>query len=312
MLQQTQVNTVIPYYEKFMQSFPSVSVLADAEEDNVLSHWSGLGYYARARNLHKAAKMVVREFDGEFPDNTEQLQTLPGIGRSTAGAILSLSLGKHEAILDGNVKRVLARVFAVGGWPGKTEVLKQLWSLSEQVTPSKRTDSFNQAMMDLGATLCSRTRPACADCPLSDLCQARIKGVPENFPGKKPRKVIPVRQTVMLLAVDADNRVLMQKRPSSGIWGGLWSLPEIESEDHLNQWCESQGLLLSGQAETHAEFRHTFSHFHLEIRAIRFDVSNSGQTLMEATDSVWYKCGSNTGGMAAPVAKILESFWSFE
>ncbi len=312
MLQQTQVNTVIPYYEKFMQSFPSVSILADAEEDNVLSHWSGLGYYARARNLHKAAKMVAHEFDGVFPDNTEQLQTLPGIGRSTAGAILSLSLGKHEAILDGNVKRVLARVFAVEGWPGKTAVLKQLWSLSEQVTPSKRTDSFNQAMMDLGATLCSRTRPACADCPLSEQCQARIKGVPENFPGKKPRKVVPVRQTVMLLAVDADNRVLMQKRPPSGIWGGLWSLPEIESEDYLNQWCESQGLHLSGQAETHAEFRHTFSHFHLEIRAIRFDVSQSDQTLMEATDSVWYKCGSNTGGMAAPVAKILESFWSFE
>ena len=311
MLQQTQVNTVIPYYEKFMRRFPRVEDLAGANEDDVLSHWSGLGYYARARNLHKAAKMCVEQFGGEFPDTIDELQSLPGIGRSTAGAILSLSLGKPEPILDGNVKRVLARVYAVEGWPGKTAVLNRLWEISETVTPAKRTDAFNQAMMDLGASLCSRTRPVCSECPLSVLCKANRQGNPQDYPGKKPRRTTPVRTTIMLLATDSEDRILLLKRPPNGIWGGLWSLPEVESSDQLDSWCRKQGVKQLGEPEVHAEFRHTFSHFHLDIRALRVPVEQSAETLMEADERVWYKCGSDVGGMAAPVARLLESFWSF-
>lgn len=311
MLQQTQVITVIPYFNKFMESFPNVASLANAEEDAVLSHWSGLGYYARARNLHKTAKIITHELGGELPTTTEQLQELPGIGRSTAGAILSLSHGFHEAILDGNVKRVLARCFAVEGWPGKSDVLKKLWHLSEQVTPSGRTANYNQAMMDLGASLCSRTKPVCTECPLDDICIAKQQNKQTEYPGKKPRKVIPVRNTVMILAKDND-QVLLYKRPPSGIWGGLWSLPEIDSVESLGAWCEQAGVELKSKPQVHAEFRHTFSHFHLEIKAITIDVAIMSNTLMEDRERVWYKCGSNVGGMAAPVARILTSFWSFD
>lgn len=311
MLQQTQVITVIPYFNRFMKSFPNVASLASAEEDAVLSHWSGLGYYARARNLHKTAKVICHELDGALPMTTDQLQELPGIGRSTAGAILSLSHGLHEAILDGNVKRVLARCFAVEGWPGKSDVLKKLWLISDKVTPSKRTANYNQAMMDLGASLCSRTKPACGECPLNDICIARKQGQQTDYPGKKPRKVIPVRNTVMILAKDKDT-VLLYKRPPSGIWGGLWSLPEIESLDSLESWSAQNGVTLKSEPQTHAEFRHTFSHFHLEIKAITVDVEIMTNTVMEDRERVWYKCGSNVGGMAAPVARILTSFWSFD
>ena len=311
MLQQTQVSTVIPYYEKFMFRFPCVEDLAVANEDEVLAHWSGLGYYARARNLHKAAKQLVEEFGGVFPETITELLNLPGIGRSTAGAILSLALGKPEPILDGNVKRVLARVHAVEGWPGKTAVLNRLWGISEAVTPTQRTDAFNQAMMDLGASLCSRTRPVCSECPFAELCLANRQGNPQDYPGKKPRKTTPVRTTVMLLATDPKGRILLLKRPPSGIWGGLWSLPEIESSDQLKIWCAENGLTLTAEPEKHAAFRHTFSHFHLDISALRFSVEQAAETLMEADERVWYKGGSEVGGMAAPVARILESLWSY-
>ncbi len=311
MLQQTQVGTVIPYFNKFMQSFPDVEALACADEDHVLSHWSGLGYYARARNLHKTAKIISNELGGELPKTTELLQELPGIGRSTAGAILSLSGGQHEAILDGNVKRVLARCFVVEGWPGKSDVLKQLWRVSELVTPAKRTANYNQAMMDLGASLCSRTKPICSECPLTGICGANQQGKQTNYPGKKPRKVIPVRNTIMILAKDNDC-VLLYKRPPSGIWGGLWSLPEIESIETLDAWCKKSGLALQSKPQTHAEFRHTFSHFHLKIKVITVDVEIMTNTLMEDSERVWYKCGSSVGGMAAPVARILNNFWSFD
>jgi len=242
MLQQTQVSTVIPYFEKFMASFPSLAALAAAPEDDVLAHWSGLGYYARARNLHKCAKLAVSNYGGVLPQALDELVAMPGIGRSTAGAILSLALGQPTPILDGNVKRVLARYFAVDGWPGKSDVLKQLWHISETVTPVKSTDSFNQAMMDLGATLCTRSRPACVRCPLASDCQARALGEPTRFPGKKPKKITPVKTTIMLALANADGAYLLERRPPSGIWGSLWSLPEVGSDHELRRWLDNAGL----------------------------------------------------------------------
>ena len=296
MLQQTQVATVIPYYERFMARFKSIEDLAAAPIDEVLSHWSGLGYYARARNLHRCAKTVVAEHRGELPQSLDHLQALPGIGRSTAGAILSLSLGQVQPILDGNVKRVLARHQAVEGWPGQTVVLKQLWALSEKVTPDERCGAFNQAMMDLGATVCKRAQPQCTDCPLAEDCKALASGNPTQFPGKKPKKDKPIKSTVMLLVKNEAGETLLEKRPPTGIWGGLWSLPEAESD-----------ALPDGTGESVMRFRHTFSHYHLDIdvRTVepRPDVSSS---VSETRDCVWWDNGSELpGGIAAPVAKIL-------
>ncbi len=251
MLQQTQVKTVIPYYEKFMQSFAALEDLAKADIDQVLQHWQGLGYYSRARNLHRCAKIIMSDYQGEFPNNLEQMQELPGIGRSTAGAILSLAMGKTTPILDGNVKRVLARAFLVPGWYGKSSVMKELWQLSETYTPKKSTGKFNQAMMDLGASLCSRTKPQCQQCPLSSMCLAYIKNKTDEYPHKKPKKILPVKQAHLILKTNQKNQIQLVKRPPVGIWGGLWSLPEANSSKKTGQSVET--------------FRHTFSHFHLDI-----------------------------------------------
>ena len=213
MLQQTQVSTVIPYYTRFMSVYPSVTDLAEAPLDDVLSLWTGLGYYARARNMHRAAQIVVSDFDGEIPSSVETLETLPGIGRSTAGAIVTLGHDGWAPILDGNVKRVLARFHAIEGWPGKTDVLAALWAASESHTPRKRTGDYTQGIMDLGATLCTKSNPGCLYCPMSDDCQARIENRPADFPGKKPKKAIPVRSTVFLQCIDREGRVLLERRP---------------------------------------------------------------------------------------------------
>lgn len=254
MLQQTQVKTVIPYYEKFMQSFPQVESLAEAEVDNVLHHWQGLGYYSRARNLHKCAQMVMTEFSGEFPDNLADMESLPGIGRSTAGAILSLAMNQSTAILDGNVKRVLARVFLVDGWYGKSAVAKELWSLTEKYTPEKRTGNFNQAMMDLGASLCSRSKPHCEICPLSKDCLAHLQNKTGEYPHKKPKKAIPTKQATMWLHLNNKGQIQLEKRPPAGIWGGLWSLPELENPLRQHELVD--------------EIEHTFSHYKLKAKVI--------------------------------------------
>jgi len=199
MLQQTQVKTVIPYYQRFMQSFPTVEALAKATQDDVLKHWSGLGYYARGRNLHKSAQMVCNEFSGAFPVTLDEMQSLPGIGRSTAAAILSIAHNQQQAILDGNVKRVIARVFAVSGWPGQSAVLKKFWMLAEKLVPDSRNADYTQAMMDLGATVCTRTKPACENCPLSADCLAFKQGNIADYPGKKPKKALPKKQAIMLM-----------------------------------------------------------------------------------------------------------------
>jgi len=306
MLQQTQVATATPYYERFMQRFPNLESLAKAPMDDVLGHWSGLGYYARARNLHRSAMRVVDEHEGALPTDLNALQDLPGIGRSTAAAILSLSAGQHEAILDGNVKRVLARYFAVDGWPGKRAVLDVLWDYSEQVTPATRTGPFNQAMMDLGASVCARTKPQCSQCPLAKQCQANLTDSQLTYPGKKPKKVMPVKSTCMLVLRNPQNQVLLVQRPPAGIWGGLWSLPELGDVD-LQDWLNAARLTAVTDATSFARFRHTFSHYHLDIDAQELGVKPDGRDLvLEADRHVWYDGKQLPGGVAAPIGKLLE------
>lgn len=305
MLQQTQVATAIPYFEKFMHRFPTLAELAQAPLDDVLAHWSGLGYYARARNLHQCAVTVMEQHNGELPESLDALQALPGIGRSTAGAILSLAHGQHQPILDGNVKRVLARCFTVAGWPGKKPVLDQLWDFSEQVTPAKRTGPFNQAMMDLGATVCTRTKPACHDCPLHTCCLAYNSGTQLEYPGKKPKKVLPIKATTMLVIRDQKNRLLMAQRPPTGIWGGLWSLPELGDES-LEHWLQNANTTPVSTPESIARFRHTFSHYHLDIEVVSVSVKARKTPMVLDTDRVvWYDGTALPGGVAAPITRIL-------
>lgn len=307
MLQQTQVTTVIPYFERFMARFPDVASLALAPQDEVLHHWSGLGYYARARNLHQAAKQIVTRHGGEFPLGLEQLRALPGIGRSTAGAVVSLSKGEWAPILDGNVKRVLARHHAVSGWPGQAAVLKRLWQLAETHTPRDRVGAYNQAMMDLGATLCMRSRPRCEDCPVAASCIAREQGRWREFPGKKPKKTLPQRQVQMLLLRNPAGELLLQQRPPHGVWGGLWGFPEAAIDADPLQWCEQAGL---GKARLERELaprRHTFSHFHLDILPREILLEQPGCRLLEGPGWVWYKPWQpDERGLAAPVSRLIE------
>ena len=306
MLQQTQVQTVIPYYQRFMQRFPDLQALADAPLDDVLHHWSGLGYYARARNLHKAAQQVRDDMAGRFPEAVDALMQLPGIGRSTAGAILSLACNQHHAILDGNVKRVLARFHAVEGWPGKTAVLKQLWALSEAATPARRVAAYNQAMMDLGATLCRRGRPECDKCPLVSDCVARRQQRQQAYPASRPRRELPVREVHMLLLVSPGHDVYLEQRPASGIWGGLWSLPEFDSRAGVQDWCDRHSLAVNDEMQVWPAVRHTFSHFHLDIMPCHLQLQNPMTSVMEAGQGLWYNTRHCKAlGIAAPVTRLL-------
>ena len=266
MLQQTQVATVIDYYQRFMAQFPNAAALADADLDMVLHQWSGLGYYARGRNLHKAAQLIRDQYAGHFPLQFEQLLELPGIGRSTAGAILAFSTGERQVILDGNVKRVLCRYHAVDGWPGRAAISKQLWLLADQHTPQRRVAEYTQAIMDLGATCCTRSKPRCDACPLQSGCLAYRQGEARQYPVSKPRKTVPVRAAALLLLLNESGDVLLQQRPPVGIWGGLWSLPELPQDEEMVDWCHQQLGYQVGLIEVGEVFRHTFSHFHLEDR----------------------------------------------
>lgn len=267
MLQQTQVKTVIPYYERFMARFPTVAVLASASQEEVLAHWSGLGYYARGRNLHKAAVIVCSQFQGEFPTSFDDIVALPGIGRSTAGAILSIAMHQRYPILDGNVKRVLSRYLAVEGWPGETEVERRLWLQADQFTPIERFNDYTQAIMDLGATLCTRTKPQCLACPVAQSCQAYQQNRVSEFPVSKPKKTKPVKQAYFLMLENTHGQILLQQRPQSGIWGGLWSFPEYACLKTCREEVESfQSQSVLGQSLVEWQvFRHTFSHYHLDI-----------------------------------------------
>lgn len=303
MLQQTQVATVIPYFERFMTRFPSVTDLAAAPLDEVLHLWTGLGYYARARNLHKAAQQVVERHDGKFPETFEAVADLPGVGRSTAGAILSLSLGQHYPILDGNVKRVLARCYAIDGWPGKKDVEKKLWNISEQVTPAVGVSQFNQAMMDLGAIVCTRSKPKCEICPVNLNCVAYANGSWAKYPGKKPKQTLPER-TGWLLMMQRGDGVWLEQRPPVGLWGGLFCFPQFSSEAELQQWLKARGITGSNPKQMIA-FRHTFSHFHLDIVPMWLELP-SASSAMDDGAGLWYNLAQPPSvGLAAPVERLL-------
>lgn len=303
MLQQTQVSTVIPYYERFMDELPNVEALANCSEDQVLHLWTGLGYYSRARNLQRCAQIVCDDFGGELPGDVDVLCALPGIGRSTAGAIVSIAFKKRAPILDGNVKRVLARFDAVEGWPGESAVSKALWALSESVTPADRCADYTQAIMDLGATLCTRSRPECHRCPLQDDCSALATNRVQDFPGKKPKKERPVKAVHMLLAQRPDGNILLQKRPPNGIWAGLWSLPEYDDLDALKQAAKLR-FGDDGELQTLSDIRHNFSHYQLHIHPVLLQVNAEPREIMEAEREVWYNSGLILG-LAAPVKKLL-------
>jgi len=307
MLQQTQVATVIPYFERFMQSFPDVEILASAGQDKVLHYWSGLGYYARARHLHAAAKQVLEQHNGRFPEAFDEVVALPGVGRSTAGAILALACGQSHPILDGNVKRVLARYHAVTGWPGQARVQRQLWTLAEEHTPAQETAAYTQAIMDMGATVCTRARPRCADCPLQAGCAARAAGRQAEYPSPRPKKAIPVRSVFMLLLCNEAAEVLLEKRPPAGIWGGLWSFPELSAEDVPVSWCRDKLGITAVNIERWPVMRHSFSHFHLDITPLLVRAKQASSGVMEDKGLLWFDPkGTEQCGLAAPVDALLQ------
>lgn len=306
MLQQTQVATVIPYFDKFIQGFPDISSLANAAEDEVLHLWTGLGYYARARNLHKAAKTIHSEYQGVFPRKFDEVLALPGIGRSTAGAILAQAYGERHVILDGNVKRVLTRQFAIEGWPGNKTIENQLWQLADELTPKQELVNYTQAIMDLGATVCGR-KAHCSDCPVQSSCQAFKLERVNDFPYSKPRKALPVRETDMLVLVNSDKHILLEKRPPSGIWGGLWSLPEKPGNVALAEWCDKQLGWKVQESQQLDSLRHTFSHYHLDITPILVQANTPVNAVMEANNRLWYNTQQPEKlGLPAPVLKILK------
>jgi len=306
MLQQTQVATVIDYFNAFTGKFPDIESLAQAPEDEVLALWSGLGYYARARNLHKTARQIAGQ--GFFPDTLDELIKMPGIGRSTAGAILSIAFNSSHPILDGNVKRVLTRFSATTGWPGNSQVEKSLWAISANFTPVDRVADYTQAIMDLGATVCTRSKPSCAVCPLVGACIARNTDTVAAFPSPKPAKTLPVKEKVFLLLRDHAKQIWLEKRPPSGIWGGLWSVPEFDSVKEAQQWCLFRQLPILGE-QTFAVKRHTFSHYHLDYTPLLIETNNPSNFVMEAGQGLWYKAQQfNDLGLAAPIRLLLQHF----
>lgn len=306
MLQQTQVSTVIGYYQRFIERFPDIEKLANAGQDEVLALWSGLGYYARARNLHKTARVVRDEYQGTMPASLEELTALPGIGRSTAGAIMTLAYHQRFAILDGNVKRVLARFFAVAGWPGRKKTENELWQLAETLLPRERIANYIQAQMDLGATLCTRSKPACDRCPLQTDCRAYALGKQTDFPGKKPRKTIPTRQTHWLVFQNEQGEVLLEQRPQQGIWGGLWSFPETADGSNITQLCQQQWQLKVLSQSELSPRQHVFTHFRLDIQPHLLQCRADG--VADKDQGNWYKIEDTFGlGLPAPVKSFLKS-----
>jgi A/G-specific adenine glycosylase len=302
MLQQTQVTTVIPYYQRFMRRFPDVTALANAPVDQVTEHWSGLGYYQRCRNMHQAAKVVVEQYQGAFPTTLSEVMDLPGIGRSTAGAILSLALKQSHPILDGNVKRVLTRHYAIEGWPGSTKVQNTLWEIAERNTPKQDADAYTQAMMDMGATLCTRSKPACERCPVAASCLAKANNRQADFPYRKPKKVLPEKTRQFWLFVNSQNQIWLERRPPIGLWANLWSLPESELGETMTF------PLNSGEKETIRlqGFRHTFSHYHLHLVPRVIHVP-SDQRISEAEKGEWFSLECIDKGLPAPIKILLES-----
>jgi len=310
MLQQTQVAAVIPYYQRFLASFPDVFHLANASSEQVMAHWSGLGYYTRARNLHACAKRVAQEYGGVFPHQPELLADLPGIGRSTAAAITAFAFGTRAAILDGNVKRVFTRVFGIDGVPAVKAVEEDLWLRAESLMPegAEKIQTYTQGLMDLGATLCTRTRPRCEDCPLQKRCVALATNRVAELPAKKPKKAIPTKQVIMLMLLSNQQnkqQVLLEKRPASGIWGGLFSLPELEfaTEPDVQHAVRHFGELSS--IVPLEKIMHVFSHFKLEISPYQCNLAHRFNAVSEDTH-VWYALDQcEHAPLPAPVKKLL-------
>ncbi|WP_347988214.1 A/G-specific adenine glycosylase [Methylomonas sp. AM2-LC] len=307
MLQQTQVSSVIPYFNKFIAQFPTLESLAKADLDEVLNYWSGLGYYARARNLHKTAQLLSAK-GGQFPLTVEELSDLPGIGRSTAGAILSIACGQSQPILDGNVKRVLTRFHAICGWSGNSQVAVQLWEISQRYTPTHSCAAYTQAMMDMGATVCTRSKPKCHNCPLVSGCQALALKLVKEIPVPKPKKILPVKQLFFLVLQNAEQQILLEKRPPVGIWGGLWSLPEFTDLQQLQDWCQQQGFLIM-ELQCQDAQRHSFSHYHLDYTAVLVNCINHKNYVMEANAQLWYKpMHIDPIGLPSPIKRLLQQF----
>jgi A/G-specific adenine glycosylase len=334
MLQQTQVATVIPYYQRFIAAFPTLAALAVASEEQVLTHWSGLGYYARGRNLHAAAQLIAEKYYGEFPRKFEQILELPGVGRSTAAAICALAWHEHRAILDGNVKRVLARYCGIEGWAGDKKVAMKLWQQAENLLPlvsreitsdlagdfrqpSRMASSsirggfengiarYIQAQMDLGATLCTRSKPKCDDCPVQSDCVAFQSGRVSELPTPRPRKAVPERHTTFLLLMHGSD-ILLEKRPPQGIWGGLWSLPQFDDEEAAKNWYVQNGMNAS-HGERLSTFTHTFTHFKLHIKPLQIQLVRKPSVAAQP-ETVWLNMDDAlSAAIPTPVRKMLKS-----
>ena len=309
MLQQTQVAAVIPYYERFLARFPDLPALAAASIDDVLALWSGLGYYSRARNLHRAARMIVEQYGGAFPAAFDNVLRLPGIGRSTAAAILVFCRSERRAILDGNVKRVLARAFAVPGYPGDRKVENELWRRAQTLLPEQGIEAYTQGLMDLGARICTRTRPRCVMCPVASVCAAHAHGHEALYPEPRPAKRLPERETLMLLVLDRGS-VLLQKRSPSGIWGGLWSLPEAVPDVDVEHLCKERFGVRSREVRRLDPIRHGFTHFRLTIQPVLVEVA--GNDLRAAEPGLlWLQLDEALGAaLPAPVRTLLASLQS--
>ncbi|WP_153111985.1 A/G-specific adenine glycosylase [Propionivibrio limicola] len=315
MLQQTQVATAIPYYTRFLERFPDVGALAAAPVNTVLEHWAGLGYYARARNLHRCAQTIVYEHGGRFPVDPTRLAALPGIGRSTAAAISAFAYGTRAAILDGNVKRVLARCFGIDGFPGTAKIEKEMWALAESLLPATRIEAYTQGLMDLGASVCSRTKPACTICPLAGGCIACRDGRQQELPTPKPKKLLPERETHVFILSDGQH-VLLERRPPLGIWGGLLALPEIGHDrppESLSAWNEAAAAFAGRhnaqllRTRELPPLRHTFSHFHLTIRALYCAIERQMPSAAESGRE-WLPCDAiGTAALPPPLRRLLQA-----
>jgi len=309
MLQQTQVATVVPYFERFLARFPDVATLAAAAEDSVLALWSGLGYYSRARNLHHAARLVMVSHGGSLPRTARELEALPGIGRSTAAAIAVFSAGERRAILDGNVKRVLARCFGVAGYPGDTAVLKRLWRLAESLLPAQDVETYTQGLMDLGATVCLRTRPRCDRCPVANHCVALRDGRVAELPSPRPRRPSPQRETQMLLLL-RQGEILLEKRPVPGVWGGLWSLPEAAPGEDLRELCLRRFGAEIADSEELPALDHAFTHFRLRIHPRRARAWAAARVAREP-GTMWVNVDDALGAaLPAPVRRLIRAYGS--
>ena len=308
MLQQTQVATVIPYYARFMTRFPSIDALAEAPLDEVLHLWTGLGYYARARNLQACAKVLVAQHGATFPNKFEEVMALPGIGRSTAGAILALSSGQRHPILDGNAKRVLARAFGIAGDPSSKAALAALWQQADACTPRREVAAYTQGIMDLGATVCTRTRPACTLCPMNTSCVAALEGRQAELPGRKLKRKRPAREATLLIAQIGSNgstAVLLERRPLSGLWGGLWSPPQFANEGEALEWC-AKVFGESNESQALAPIDHAFTHFDLRLKPLLVR-GRQNNVVLDGSDRLWYQLDSPPRvGLPQPILRLFE------